>query len=100
MTLPYDVEIIIWRFLHEMKMNDVLEELKEEYVVLEKVMNYLNRRNTFCPVELVKRIIMSNRSIFYKNKIQRHVQHKAYMRCLKNIKNMKYLIPSIYDLGI
>jgi len=105
MKLPYDVELIIWRFVHELKMNDVLQELKEEYDVLEKVMSYLNRRNTFCPVELVKRILLSNRnrSIFYKNKIQRHVQHKVYMRCIKNIKHMKYmnyLFPSIYDLDI
>lgn len=98
--LPYEVELIIWRFLHEMKMSDVLQELKEECDVLEKVMSYLNRRNTFCPLELIKRIMKSNRSIFYKNKIQRHVQHKVYMRCIKRIKHMNYLFPSIYDLDI
>lgn len=28
--IPYDVELLIFRYLQEMKMNEVLSELKEE----------------------------------------------------------------------
>lgn len=69
-NLPYDIELLIFRFLHEMKMNEVLVKLKEEQNLLEKVINYIK---FFYPIEFVKRMkkdsLSSNKSLFYKNKI-------------------------------
>lgn len=68
--IPYDVELLIFRYLHEIKMSEVLSELKEEKNMFEKLIIYIS--NAY-PIEFMKRLkkdlLSSNRSLFYKNKI-------------------------------
>lgn len=74
-SLPYDVELLIFRYLHKMKMNEVFIELKEEKNILEKLMKYIH--NSY-PIEFMNRLINSsffqNRPVFYKNKILRFMR--------------------------
>lgn len=70
-NIPYDVELLIFRYLHEIKMNEVLSELKEENDLFKKLISYIH--NTY-PIEFMKRVkkdvlSSSKRSLFYKNKI-------------------------------
>jgi|LauGreDrversion4_2_1035121.scaffolds.fasta_scaffold01314_12 predicted HAD superfamily hydrolase len=90
--IPYDVKLIIYRFLHELKMNDVLKELIDQYNYIEKVMNYLENK-TFYPYSIAKRFINSNNSIFYKNKIQKNISLKLFSKCIKNLNYLNYVFP-------
>lgn len=90
--IPSDVKLIIYRFLHELKMNDVLKELIDQHNYLEKVMNYLKNKS-FYPYLIAKRLINCNNSIFYKNKIQKHISSKLFSKCIKNLNYLNYVFP-------
>lgn len=68
--IPYDIELLIFRYLHEIKMSEVLYDLKEEKNMIEKLIVYIS--NSY-PIEFMNRlkkyVLSSNRSLFYKNKI-------------------------------
>lgn len=81
--LPLDVELIIYRYVHEMNMINVLKEIVEQNTCLENIMKYF-KKSAFYPYTIAKRLVKSNKSIFYKNKIQKYVHYRLLQKVIKS----------------
>lgn len=82
--IPKDVALIIYKFLHELNMNEVLTQLIEQDFILQNIMTYLKKRS-FYPYSISKRLDYKNKSFYYKNKIQKFIHYKLFSKCLKEI---------------
>ena len=80
MYLPYDVEIIIYRYHHEMKMYIILRELKKHMVFLDDCINFFK---LYIPTLYMNRFYKYD---FFKNhyfllKIHKFIHYKKMAIC-------------------
>lgn len=88
LNIPYDVEKLIYRNVHEMNMLEVMSQIKKEVCELNNIIYYLQKR-VFYPysicLKIFKKDYFNETSLYCRNKIYRHVHHKLFSQCLKYI---------------
>lgn len=87
--LPMDVEVLIYRYLHEMKMIEVLRSLRHDLSQSKLILDYFQRKS-FYPYlirhKLFKSKFFTKMSAFYfKNKVYKYVHYKLMLKCFPSI---------------
>jgi hypothetical protein len=79
--IPYDIQLIIYKYLHELKIKDVLDDLISIIKKKIKILNYLKKKSFYPYVIWDKiRIITNNNYI----EIDKYVHRKKMKRILEN----------------
>ncbi len=78
--IPYDIQLIIYRYLHELNMKDVLNELVFIINKKENILNYLKKKS-FYPYILWNRMIPITNN--YYMEIDRYIHQKRLKRTIK-----------------
>ena len=81
MSFPYEIELIIYRMVHEMNMIELRKELKNDLQNMNETLVYFQRR-VFYPYFLWNRLGKTFRNIYCKQKIDRYVHYKKFTKCL------------------
>jgi len=81
-NLPYEVELIIYRYFHELNMIELKKELKSQHKQIDFTMTYLQNRS-FYPYYIYNRLKIYG--VYAKNKISKYVHRKKLSRCLLSI---------------
>ncbi len=81
--IPYEIELYIYRMVHEMYMTDVQKELKNDLLNMNETLVYFQRR-AFYPYLLWNRL-STFRNVYCKQKIDRYVHYKKYKKCLSQL---------------
>jgi len=79
-SIPYDVELIIYRYLHELYMIDVSKELSNIRDDI-KILSYL-QKNVFYPYKFWDRIRVETKKSIYITVIDKYVHKKRMERVL------------------
>lgn len=83
MTLPFEVELIIFRMVHELKLADVCKELKKNMEEMNRNLNYF-QTHVFYPYLLWDRVTPLLNP-YCQQKIDRYVHYKKFLRCLSHL---------------
>lgn len=76
---PKEVELIIYRMLHEMRMTDVCKELKKNTQEMNRTLDYFRKR-AFYPYLLWGRIEKLDNKCC-QMKIDRYIHYKKFNKC-------------------
>lgn len=81
-NLPYDIELIIYKYIHELNLYTVLNQLKKEYNDYNMINNFVKKR-----VPYHYRICFRYRKDmnFFIIKIFKHIHYKKFYKCLYHI---------------
>jgi hypothetical protein len=88
--LPQDVSMIIYRYVHEMCMDEICFDLKKSFIFLNNIIDYLRKR-VFYPYLIIDRIYDDERdkcfknNFFFRQKIDKYIHYKKMKRCLEDI---------------
>lgn len=87
--LPEDVEQLIYRYVHEMAMSDVLRSLQQSTKLFNLIFQYLQRR-AFYPYLIRYRLYNSVffneiSSNYFTNKVYKYIHYKLLSKCLLSI---------------
>jgi hypothetical protein len=85
-VLPEEVEMIIYRYVHELNFLEVRVQLEERcYDDMVKLFMYFQTR-VFYPYSIIKRLGKSlNECIYWRTKIDKYIHYKLLSRCFKDI---------------
>ena len=80
MYLPYDIEILIYRYLHEIKMYTIRIELKQHMDFLEDCIQFFTM---YIPVLFMERFYKCNflTNSYIRLKINRYIHSKRMAKC-------------------
>jgi len=91
LNIPYDVEKLIYRNVHEMNILEVLSQLKREVSKTNDILFYLEKR-AFYPYliryKIFKLYYFKKTSLYCMNRVYSYIHHKLLSRCLQSIKNI------------
>ncbi len=83
---PDEIELIICRYVHELRYCDVMVQMSEQcYDDMIKMFKYF-RKSVFYPYTLIKRIGQNlNHSIYWRRRLDKYLHYKLLSRCFKDI---------------
>ena len=84
-NIPYDVELIIYKYLHMLYMNDIFDEINNINQTDIPILNYL-KISYHLPYVFWTRLIKIKTNRYYKTVIDRYVHKKRMFRVFKEIK--------------
>jgi len=80
---PYDVKIVIYRYLHEMNMCDIRKELSESINLLENCIHFFRQRT---PQLFMARFYKYHfRNPYIRLKCDRYIHSKKMEKCLPHL---------------
>ena len=80
---PYDVKIVIYRYLHEMNMCDIRKELSESINLLENCIDFFRKRT---PQLFMARFYkLSLRNPYIRLKCDLYIHRKKMEKCLPHL---------------
>ncbi len=87
--LPEDIEQLIYRYVHQMNMSDVLQSLHQSIKQFNLIFQYLQRR-AFYPYLIRHRLYNSEffteiSSNYFTNKVYKYIHYKLLSKCLLSI---------------
>jgi hypothetical protein len=84
MYLPYDIELIIYRYLHELNMIPIRKELKETMVFMEDCMNFFQ---LYVPKLFMERFYKCNffKNPFFSKTIHKYIHSRKMSSCFAQL---------------
>jgi hypothetical protein len=82
--IPYDIELIIYRYVHEMYMNDIRKEINNINQNEISIINFLKQRVLY-PYIFWNRLIKIKTNAHYRTIIDRYVHKKRMFRIFMEI---------------
>lgn len=95
-SLPMDVEVLIYRYLHEMKMIEVLRSLGHDLSQSKLILDYFQRKSYY-PYLIRHKLYNSEfftkiSSKYFKNKVYKYIHYKLLTRCLLSIVKNQHIL--------
>jgi hypothetical protein len=84
MYLPYDIELIIYRYLHEIKMIPIRKELKETRIFMEDCMNFFR---LYIPTLFMERFYKCDffKNPFFSKTIHKYIHSRKMSGCFSKL---------------
>jgi hypothetical protein len=84
MYLPYDIELIIYRYLHEMKMISIRKELKETLSLMEDSKNFFR---LYIPKLFMERFYKCDffNNPFFSKTIHKYIHSRKMISCFAQL---------------
>ena len=83
--MPYDVELLIYKYVHEMYMSDIIKEINDINHTDISIINFLKLKVLY-PYIFWNRIIKIKTNSYYRTVIDRYVHKKRIFRVFREMK--------------
>lgn len=90
-SFPYDIELMIFRYIHEMNMCNVRSELLQSMFLMQHSMSYLQKRDSIS-YNLFNRLYKRIDNRYVKTKIGKYIHYKGMLRCFRYIIKPTHII--------